>query len=150
VWVARRHWIASQAPQLRVRPTLGQRGVEVYISNTGPGTARDPAFAFAYAEQWTGGWANPSRMFLGPGESIMARTEMTPGEERAVSAIALCVDVIGVTHVWDVDGNHRSLRSRVLRRPLRPPSAEEALALMYPALDLAELRKVRGTVPKDQ
>jgi hypothetical protein len=146
----RRQWLATHAPHLRVAAVRSREGViVVYVSNAGPGIALHPAFAATIGNEWTGGLANPPKMFLGVGETSEVRTRFA-GNERHLSAVASCVDVLGVPHVWDVHGRHRTLRSRFLPRPMPAPSAEGLLALMCPEVDVAALREVGGMAPKDR
>jgi hypothetical protein len=152
VWIGRRQWLWTQRPNLRVVAIQSSEGphIDMYISNAGPGVAVEPAWAVVLDNEWTGGWANPSRMSLQPGETIRAKAEFTgSGGERAIFVVS-CLDSVGAAHLWERDGKHRVLRSRWLRRRLDAPLAADALKLVKPELDIDALRKVEGSVPKDQ
>jgi hypothetical protein len=152
VWIGRRQWLSTQQPNLHVVPIQSNEGphIDMYISNAGQGVAVEPAWAVVLDDEWTGGWANPSRMSLLPGETIRAKAQFTGlGEERAIFVV-LCLDSVGLAHLWDREGKHRVLRSHWLRRRLEAPLVEDALKLVKPELDIAALRKVQASVSKDE
>jgi hypothetical protein len=152
VWIGRRQWLWTQRPNLRVVAIESNEGphIDVHITNAGPGVAIDPAWAIVLDNEWTGGWASPSRMSLLSGESIRAKAGFSRSDVERSIFVLLAVDSVGVAHLWDRHGNHRVLRSRWLRTRLNAPLASDALKIMEPDLDLDALRKVPGSVPKDQ
>lgn len=149
VVLGRLQWKASQKPWMSLTIFKTERGIEVYVSNSGLGVAREPAWAIAAEKEWLGGWASPDAMLLESGRSIKVRTGLTTQGDEA-RAVMLCKDAFGVTHVWDLKGKHKELRSRWLRRPLPMPRAGEALEQLYPDVTTSELEKVAGSIPKDE
>ncbi len=150
VATVRKQWRISQTPHLHVQPILESDGLTIHVSNAGPGVARQPAFAVAIQGRLTGGWADPARMLLSAGQSIMVKTELHPGVTREAHIVAVCLDVADFPHIWDNEGTHWVLRTRILKRARTAPLAKDALQMMHPELKVDEMEYVRGSFPKQQ
>lgn len=152
VATVRKQWRVGQMPHMHVFPAFGGEGLEIYVSNAGPGIARNPAYAVASEEHWTGGWADPARMFLRPGETRQLRSRGFPlmGDDEQAFVVAVYLDADGFPHIWDGSGAHRVLRKGLGQLAKQAPFAGAALEMMYPGLKLEDMQRVEGTTSKRQ
>ncbi len=140
----------AQEPHLfaEMHVRFASNKLELFVSNAGPGTAFQPIFAIATRGAWSAGDVAPPVAHLSTGQTKRVDIELPAlAPDQEIVGIAACLDSRGRLHTWDLTSRRRKVSYRV-RRLRKVPLAETLLERTYKGVRVADMRKLRATVPR--